>query len=637
MTSAREPHEIEPMEQRYRLADNEFVNDGDKVIVYRRGSESAIRLPLPAAQLLASCQSYATLAGHAASWCRSKELSALRQLGASKSGSLFSRLAKKAQDYVERDLEEVKVDPRKLAATQSQLEQFAAAGLLISESGFRDACGHATSESTPEPIATVGMTTANRPTELERALRSYIENSHQYDRSCAFAAVDDSRDPATEQTTRSLAAALSAEYGVEIRVSGQSERERFIATLASTSGVDPETVRFAILGDERCPITTGSARNTLLLETVGSSYLLVDDDSVCRMARVPDPQPGLAFSSIRDPTEFWFFANRNQTLSQAAFEEVDFLGIHETMLGRDVGTLTETDPIDLDSSQPAFESRLRNHGGRIRASMAGILGDSGIGSSAYVTVNEQSRNRLTTSEAAYLAAVESRQVLRAVRRMTISEGAHCMAGNLGIDNRELLPPFIPIQRNSDGKFAMLLRTCFADAYTGHLPYAALHDPLGDRTHSVGQWLEDVQQVRFTDIVSFILAMAQPPTPGLSPSECLQRLGKYFQDVARCPTADFFDLLRVHVWKIRSERPRPNDDGCPEFYSRRRQEFRETLEQAVVSPRYLVPRDLGDVGDDDQIRDLSRELVGKIGNLLEAWSAIVSAAKQLKLKAAAETS
>ncbi len=624
------------MEQRYRLAENEFLNDGDSVIVYRRGSESPARLPLPVAQLLASCQTYATLAGHAASWCRANDLSALRQLGAAKSGSLFSRLAKKAHDYVERDIEDVNVDPKKLAAAQSQLEKFVAAGLLISESGFRNECKRHTSESPPEPIATVGMTSANRPIELERALRGYIENSRQYDRTCVFAVVDDSRDPLTEQTTRGLAAALSAEYDVEIRVSGQSEREDLVAALAATSGVDRETVRFAILGDERCPITTGSARNTLLLETVGSSYLLVDDDSVCRMARVPEPLPGLAFSSIRDPTEFWFFANRDQTLAQATFEEVDFLGIHEAMLGREVGALTETDPIDLDSAQPAFESRIRNHGGRIRASMAGILGDSGIGSSAYVTVNEQSRDRLTTSEAAYLAAVESRQVLRAVRRMTISEGAHCMAGNLGIDNRQLLPPFIPIQRNSDGKFAMLLRACFADAYAGHLPYAALHDPLGNRTHSVEQWLEDVQQVRFTDIVGFVLAMAPPPAPRLSPDECLQRLGKYFQDLASCPTAEFFEQLRLHFWKTRSQRPRPNDNGCPDFYTRRRQDFRETLAKAVVSPRYLVPRDLADAGDDEQVRELTRELITKTGHLIEVWPAIVSAATHPKAKAAAAT-
>lgn len=613
------------MAERFRLADDEFFGDGDQALVYRRGSSQPTRLPVPIARLLSSCRTYKTLEEHAASWCRAQDMSALRQLGSSQRRGLLSKLARKAQGYVERDLDDVKVDPKKLSATKQQLESLLNAGFLNAESGFIEACAGATDSNAPDPIATVGLTTANRPAELERALRSYIENSREFGRTCGFAIIDDSGSTESEGQSRALASALSREYSATLSVTGRAERESFVTALAKESGVDRPVVEFAVLGDERCPITTGSARNTLLLETVGSSYLLVDDDSVCRMARTPDAQPGLSFSSVRDPTSFWFFANRDETIARAPFEDVDFLGVHERMLGRDIGGLCGGQLLNLDDAMPSFEARLRDHAGRVRMSMAGILGDSGIGSSAYVTVNEQSRERLVTSEEAYLAAVESRQVLRAVSTMTVSEGTHCMAGNLGIDNRKLLPPFIPVQRNSDGKFAMLLRACFPDAYSGHLPYAGLHDPVAARSHSYKQWLEDVRRVRFTDLVTYSLAMAPERAAWLPPEAALQRLGAHLSDLAQAPTAEFFEQFRLHLWKTRAERPKPDDSGCPEFYARRRQEFRETLAEAVVSPRYFVPRDLNGGGSEDEVRELTRELIGKIGKVIEAWPAIIAAA------------
>ena len=65
--------------------------------------------------------------------------------------------------------------------------------------------------------------------------------------------------------------------------------------------------------------------------------------------------------------------------------------------------------------------------------------------------------------------------MRVVTRPTITDSGYCMALNLGLDNRHLLPPFLPVQRNQDGVFAAVLTLC-GSGCTGFLPWMVLRAP-----------------------------------------------------------------------------------------------------------------------------------------------------------------
>jgi hypothetical protein len=98
-----------------------------------------------------------------------------------------------------------------------------------------------------------------------------------------------------------------------------------------------------------------------------------------------------------------------------------------------------------------------------------------VGSPIYfLSLHGPSRARLLSSETVYRRALARQQVLRAVTRPTVSDATFCMALNLGVDNRELLPPFTPVQRNQDGVFARILHACFQGGLFGFLPWAVLH-------------------------------------------------------------------------------------------------------------------------------------------------------------------
>ncbi len=638
------------MPPHYRIADIELSRAGERhIAVYSKVSTAAEVLPVEQAALLRSCGDWLPLEEHAKSWCRQQQLAPLQALSADSAPRWAAWALKPLLRHAERRRASLPVDGAQLDQVQRRLEELAGRGFLVSaDSLLADCRRHASAAALP-PIASIGITTRNRPGVLRRGLVSHFENRQGYERSTDYVVIDDATDPESEARTRSGLERLHRELGLPIRYAGRAERVRFAAALAAESGAPPGLLEFALLGLPPCPLTTGAARNSLLLATAGDRFVMTDDDSVCRLAPCPEPEPGLALNSRRDPTEFWFFADPQSAREQTRFAEADFLGLHESLLGRSVGdclppadgpavpdlSAAGLDAVDLlRAAEPAFDGRLRLWGGRVRASMAGVVGDSGIGSTGYLFIDTASQRRLTRSEADYLAAVGSRQVLRAVRRPTISEGTSCIAVNLGLDNRSLLPPFIPVQRNSDGLFARTLRFCFRDGYLGYLPWALLHDPERPRRQSLEQYWRHVRQMRTADWVIHLMQASGAPYEGLGEAASLGRLGAQFEEWGSLDAADFEELLRQQVWRSAGSvfAAQANSEAPPagqEFYARYRRRYADILRERVTEREYLLPSDLEQLGEPEQVYALGRKAIQKFGELLQAWPEIYAAALRLR--------
>src|SRR5699024_7971967 len=95
----------------------------------------------------------------------------------------------------------------------------------------------------------------------------------------------------------------------------------------------------------------------------------------------------------------------------------------------------------------------------------------------------------------------TRQVIRSVTQPTISDFPRCIGMNFAIDNRALLPPFMPVQARCDGIFGDLLKVCFSGAYAGNLPYILAHNPPEQRSRSQEEVFTLQEQIRVNDIIS----------------------------------------------------------------------------------------------------------------------------------------
>jgi hypothetical protein len=591
------------MPHRYcRAFTDHYPLGADAELVYTPTLRRAVKTPSEVARLVQSCNRFRTLAEHASSLRTGR-------------GESEARIAEKLRRYAE-------------------------TGLLISDEEFIAHCRRsARPEGSSPRIASIGATTRNRPALLRRALESFLENAQPNSRSHDYIVIDDGTTPEEASSTKSALEELAQGREVTIRFAGRAERHAFAETLAAEAGVAPEVVRFALLGDAASSITTGAARNSLLLDTVGDSFLLVDDDSVCRVAPCPDRLPGVALDSRTNPTELWFYRDRDAMLRDTAFAEQDPLAIHEEILGRQVADCLppagQGAEVDLAYATTDFAEQLWSRPGRVLATSGGVVGDSGMGSTAYLALPRDSQARLVRSEQDYISAVENRQILRAPLRTTISRGTFCVGASLGLDNRVLLPPFVPVQRNSDGLFARTLLRCFRDGYKGYLPWAVLHDPLPPRAQSIEGAEADAVRIRLTHILRALIVPAgftQSGDPGLD----MRRLGEEMIEIASQGPEDFRHTIKPRIVKSAAlylegiqQAMRPG--GAAEFYTRRQKAYWQRLAEALTTDQYFLPRDLeSSHGAEEPLRAAQR-VVLQFGRLLRDWTAIVEAAKVLRAR------
>ena len=461
--------------------------------------------------------------------------------------------------------------------------------------------------------------TRNRVTSVVSCLESYLENCRRHDRAPEFVVMDDSPGEQAQGQARAVLQSLEKPVRADVRYGGRRERGGFAEALARESAVPLEIIRFGLLGHDRCPLSTGANRNSLLLDTVDTLVLSVDDDTRCHVAVAPDADDALSFFSGYDPTEFWFFEDHASAIASTSFVDIDVLRHHEQLLGEAVA--------DVDDSAARHQVAITLHG---------LVGDSGMASPRYyLSLAGSSRERLVASPGAYRSAFRSREVLRTVRRPTIGSGPFCMSTCFGFDNRLLLPPFFPVQRNADGIFGLVRQKCLEGSRVAFLPSVVLHEPVAPRLFAPDEIWTEAGSVRMADIViACVLAHDRGSAP-LTDAMRLIRLGQYLQQLGALKLSDFeayvrsLQQYRVTAFITVLQSHLQMYGALPRFWADDVTRMIEVLSKATSAADYVVPRDLTLGRDVEEVRELSQELVTKFGELLEAWPALVAAAGRLR--------
>jgi hypothetical protein len=536
--------------------------------------------------------------------------------------------------------QELKLGFDEQQAVRGQLRALINAGLLVSHSELAAYC-HAASHSPANypRIGSLGIPTRDRTDSLRRCLVSYIENQHGHQPELEFVIVDDSENADVRRANRQVLRTLKSRFGVEILYASPEEKVRFAGKLVEM-GLPPEAAYFGLLNPERCPVTTGASRNALLLHGAGDVLLQVDDDTVCRPTPSPGAESGLSFTSQYDPTEFWLLLENGGAFPTEAPVNGDFRALHEQMLGKDLGdciSAIEADSdLDLDQAGAGFFRKLSVPGAKVLVTATGWAGASGMSSCDYfLSTSGATRSRLLGSEDDYRHALSGHQVVRAVTRRTVSEGTFCMAINLGLDNRDVLPPFMPVQRNQDGIFGASVRACFPGAFFGFLPWVVWHKPPAPRRFSpddLGQGAVRVQSGQITQALINSFA----PGPGKTDARnTMIALGTSLAEWGCAPGADFNELVRLLLWNLISrqacqlEAQLNEFKGQPDFWARDVRRLQAAWREALATREFGVPWDLREAFGMDPSAELYQRVVRKFGVLLQAWPDMIEAAKELR--------
>ena len=487
-------------------------------------------------------------------------------------------------------------------------------------------------------ITTLGLVTRDRVEAARRALTSYVGNARRFGRTQDVVVIDDSARPEVRERYRAMLRAFGKTHDVPVYYAGVEEKRRYAQALVA-EGLPEAAVRFALFDEESVGYTLGANRNAMLLHAAGTGLLCVDDDTLGRPARPPEWDEGLAAVAGRDPNAYWFFPDAEAAMRAVTFVEEDLFALHEAYLGADVARLIDAHAPDLSGVPGARLRRMR--AARVGVTLNGLAGDCGWGAPfgfwgapmGYLLLEGDAFRRLVRSEAAYRAAVTSRNLVRAVRRPTVSDGTLAMTTFAGCDLRADLPPFLPVARGQDVVFGRMVEAAAPGASFLHLPWVMPHRPVEERRFWPGEIFRtaagvDVAKVMMVCLEGFTGEATDAPS-------AMRALGAYLADAAGRPDFNAFVRERLRAMNERflatiDDRLREDAPAAP-FWAEDLRRYRSMLVRAMDAPEYAVPLDLRRGRDALAARAALRRIVRRFGELTAVWPEMLAVARRLRLE------
>ena len=533
---------------------------------------------------------------------------------------------------------------------ERDLEELRREGLLAARSqiiGGMRRTGAKSLQPKGAPIQRVCWVTRDRSAVLRRSIKSACSSLARCGKRPALAVFDDSAGVDGRKETQQGLASLGSECEFHWSYTGPREKGMFSERLLlemRDSGAAEACVGFALADTENTGlVSTGANRNALLLFTAGEAVLSADDDVLFAYARspaapprsMPEPSPDLVITSEGAPGDTWFFSDLDGLRAALSPGDLDILAMHESLLGRTPGECLprQAEALSLEGVAPRFARFLEQGSGEVRVTMTGLCGDSGMQRAGMVLyLKGASRDRVVSSEGAYRSALLSRTILRCVGSPTIGEGSFLMTPLIGIDNRELLPPFVPVGRNADGLFGLTVRACVSDGLLGYVPAAVLHEPVTARRF-VAEDLDDVVPDLSALLMLLLRAHEFPPCCKETADRILS-LGEHFMRFGSLSEALFKAQLR-ELWTADVSRHILQLEGLIERYDARPAYWTEHVRSRIEALRAFASDDHADLPSDlragrsvEEARELTRRLVWQYGELLTWWPVIWETARRL---------
>lgn len=412
------------------------------------------------------------------------------------------------------------------------LDALHARGLLQT----RDALLEAVGPQAPAKPERIGIITANRPDSALRCAQQLTTAGRAHDNLRPLLVTDDSTGAQARQALRTGLGRLASESDTPIALVDHRIAQALVDALAAE--LDPPDARqhlgALLIGSQG--VGCGANRNTQQLLCAGTAFVSLDDDTLPLFIKPPGASDAPRLGGPADPLAYWLHAHRDDIWQQHAMHALAPDTVHAALLGHAPTAVCDTHT-SLDGLDDRGLAALA--GGRIRATMTGAAGDCGMHTPGYLLWNDTpSLDRLTADADTYQALRFGRNVVRAATQPVATRGTLFMGACTAYDGLEVLPPFPPRHRNSDGVFGAAL--CMADpqAWIGHLPLAVRHDPPDQRVTQVDQALTALPGLGSNSLLRLVLHQLPTATTGDGIATGLRRAGFGLRGLCETSPAGF---------------------------------------------------------------------------------------------------
>lgn len=387
------------------------------------------------------------------------------------------------------------------------LQQMIDLGLMQSAEGLHQKLQQSAVSPGNEGQLEVFIITCDRPTALARLLDGLATQTDA--QRFRITVVDDSREAASLAANSEHCQQHSA--ALNLRYFGADERARLIDALQQAVPAAAESVSF-LLDRDRWPgqATYGLARNIALLLSAGRRALILDDDVLPIAIAAPDASDALRFGTANE-RRLSFGEDVNGLLESSRRHTASPLALSAEVLGKPLATSIAQYPGDFHGLKGARADHWLELDGSapIVMTQCGTYGDPGTGDKAHWLVNLPADDikRLLAAGPSLGTTLGSRAMWMGYRQPTAMRfGA--MSALTGLDNRDLLPPYLPVQRGEDLLFGIMLEKLEPRGVVLGQHWALPHLPIEDRgepgfdgglasrisVHALAHWLDkcDVQ-------------------------------------------------------------------------------------------------------------------------------------------------
>lgn len=401
---------------------------------------------------------------------------------------LFSNTLQTLNRHLEIYINRYNVKTEDISRLKSKIFECAQNHLLINENDLKKQLLSTETITPPinKPISLIGIVTRNRPKELANALESYIKNALNFGRQIEYAIADDS-DGVFLKENQDLIAAYRKKYNVTIKHLTIEARNVLAEDLAQRKNIPADITNFILCGDPNDINHVGALRNSLFLYAKGKNILMTDDDTLCNIHIAPnfksDSKGVLINSSAPKPD--WFFDSFESVKSYFPEVEIDYLGAHEKLLGKQVASILNkktindvhfsTEIASLNSSLMLDIQKGTLLSKQVTITFPGIIGDSWmrVRLPTLIENNIHDHNLWGNSLEEYKKNKLTPYTARLSDEYTIYKGRDNI-GLFAFDTSNPFPPFPPRGVNENANFGFLLDAYFPNYLRGNIPYAIEH-------------------------------------------------------------------------------------------------------------------------------------------------------------------
>lgn len=368
----------------------------------------------------------------------------------------------------------------------------------------------------------VVVRTAGRVSMFKRFLQSAAENEYRFNARYDYLVIDDSTTEQAEANAVNI-----ADSGLQITHVDKTKQQEILQTLLEKFPEHRQSIDF-LLGEHslhQLSPTYGRTWNWGVLLSAGQATVFLDDDCLLHAYQSPLPVKNtLAFAKANQSVQF---LSKEKTLDEQLqrlnldpiAQLASVLGLTPAQLACDENSFADAD----------YRVTKKLPTARVMMSSQAIAGDPGSANPIwlYYLQGENIKRFYGDDEDTYNRHKSERFLWVGDTSPTFAFGGVYSVVARGFDNRELLPPTLPIFRNEDALFTDLMHYLHPDAATTHLPWTLAHLPESER-----RWQDsDSKNPKGFDVVMAIDSITEETTTApLTAAARLQHLGRQLQAV-----------------------------------------------------------------------------------------------------------